>query len=469
MIEHRWAIWISVTITCITAGALVARLPGSLPTPTGTATWLAAIGLGVIAWLTLRRRSMVALILIYGFLTFGAAAAALYRPTTRDFQDANARVAYLAQQTPGYRYLLVFLAAAFSIWVASLAIAVLFPAQQERFSLSVGIKLSPRMLAFAGLPLAVGVYGIGIHTLFNSSRYLEHTGPNVAVIFGQALGPIGVLICGYFTFHREQQMITRIFALTLALAYEALYLATATRLFALWFLLMFAGGMLTGTWDIRRQRIGLLVTLVVAILALEIPLGLRDLPDHGLNPAIGYLVHQPSLVFSSQDPINNLLFGAPLTLYVAYHVGHLPFSDVITAVSPAPSQLNNWSQLSQSLRLNAHTPYGALGELLNHGWVFLMVVMAGFGAGFTIIERIALNRSDIIGGLSRMAVFGAAALFMIESTEYPLRSVTRLSYYAFGAVVVMALIPSLSRARARQTVSTAGDVSPAPDDLVHAL
>jgi hypothetical protein len=428
---------VAVVALCVAAGALVTRLPDvSLPTPAGALTWIAAIGLGAVAWPTLRHRSMVGAVLVYGFLSFGIIAALFYKPSATDFNGPNV-IIQMARQTAGYRYLTVFLAAALVIWAISLAIGVMLPRRSGRSPTSIALHLSSGILPLAALPLIAYVYGTGFHTVLHADRYLEHTGPIVAVRLGEALGPVGVLICGYFTFHRRQPTLTRVCALVVALAYEMIFLAAATRFFAFWVLLMFAGGALTGTWDAKRQRIGFIVTAVAALLALQIPLGLRGLPNHGFIPAVDYLANQPSLVFGGHDPINNFLLGAPLTLYVANHVNPLPSSDLVTSLSPIPSEFNNWSQIAPSLRLNRYTPYSALGELLNHGWGLFLVIMALFAAGFVLIERVTLSRSGIAGGVSRIVVLGAAVLFIIESTEYNLRSVSRFFYYAFAGVLVL--------------------------------
>jgi hypothetical protein len=79
--------------------------------------------------------------------------------------------------------------------------------------------------------------------------------------------------------------------------------------------------------------------------------------------------------------------------------------------------------------------------------VFFVVLIALVGAAFYLIERIALRRTDLVGGLSQIVVFGTAALFVVESTEYNLRSVARFVYYAFFAVVVLAVILPRSQAR----------------------
>jgi hypothetical protein len=448
MTQSKWLVWAAVASVCIAAGALVALLPANLTTaPAAILTWAAAIALGVIAWKTLLQRSLVGLVLVYGFLGFGAAAALLYQPTSADLTGPNAAVAQIAQQTQGYHYLLIFIVAAYAIWGASLTVGVLFPLRDHRLLTLTALDLSPMILPLAVLPLFANVYGTGIGTVLHASRYLEHTGPAAAALMGKALGPIGVLTCGYFTFHRREPLTTRTCALLIALAYEAMFLAQDTRFFAFWVPLMFAGGLLTGTWSVSRQRFAFVAVVVASVLALQIPLGLRNLPNHGLIPAIRYLVHQPALVFGSHDPINNLLFGAPLTLFVAHDIQSLPISDVVTSMSPLPSRFNNWSQIALHLRLNIYTPYSALGELLNHGWGFFALLMCSFGAAFALAERLALRRPGIVGGLSQMVVLGAAALFVVESTEYNLRSVARLVYYVVIAVGALAVVQVWIRPR----------------------
>jgi hypothetical protein len=336
--------------------------------------------------------------------------------------------------------LTVFLVAALAVWITCLMIGLLLPRRQDHSITSIALQLPAKVLPLAAIPLLFNIYGTGVYTTLHAGHYLEHTGPIIVVRLGQALGPVGVLICGYFTFDRRQSNAIRACALLIALAYEVMFLGTATRFFAFWVPLMFAGGLLTGTWSAGRQRLGLAVVAIVAILALQIPLGLRNLPNHGLVPGFSYLLHEPSVVFGGHNPINNFLFGAPLSLYVAHSVGVLPSSDVVTSLSPVPSQFNNWAQIASSLRVNSYTPYSALGELLNHGWVFFFLIMAFFGAGFALTERIALNKSGLAGGVSQIVVFGAAALFVVESTEYNLRSVARLLYYAFVGVLLIAVI-----------------------------
>jgi hypothetical protein len=461
--KFRFAVLFGVTAVCVTTGLLVAHIPVSFDlSPVEGFTWIAALTLAVITWRTLRQRSPVGLLLVYGILGFGMAATLLYRPTTNEFTSINAVVARMAEHTATYRYLFLFTVGAFAIWCASMIVSIAIPRRQDSSVHSISIRLSPWMLVVAVLPLIATVYGTGLSVIFHAEHYLEHTGPHAAVSLGQALGPVGVLISGYFLFHPRQPTATRIFALLLAVAYEAVFLSGATRFFALWVPLVFAGAVLTGTLSPRRLRIGLLVAGVTAVFALQVPLGLRNLPNHGLVPGVIYILHQPSLVLTTHDPINNLLFGAPLTLYVANEVQALPSSDVVTSMSPLPSFLNNWSQIAPGLRVNKQVPFSAFGELLNHGWIFFVFMMAIFGAGFTLIERITMRQTGVVGGLGTMVVLGAAALFVVQGTEYNLRAAARLMYYAFVAVGILTVVAAQRRSRSSNIGVTAKRVLVSP-------
>lgn len=432
----------SLLAFCSAVGVTVASVSyGVGNTEAAILTWTGAIALGAVAWFTLRSRTVVGLILVFGFIAFGMVASVLYRPGPADYASANPAVASFAHHTPSFHYLLTFVVAAFAVWVSTLIAGLLAIPQRPTISTtSLTLDISPKLLALATLPVVALIYGTGPLTLLHATAYLEHTGPAFAVSLGHAFGSVGVLVCGYFCFDKRQSGALRLIAALIASAYEVIFFATATRFFAFALPLMFVGGLLSGAWSSRQQKIGVALMVIVAIFALELPLGLRGLPEHGLVPGLAYVIHQPALVFGSPDPINNFLFGAPLTLYVADEVGRIPVSDLVVSLSPMPSQLNNWNAVAPSLRLNIYTPYSALGELLNQGWLLYVFVMGLFGAGFVVAEAIALKASAIRRGLGQLIVYGAAALFVVQSTEYNLRSSARLVYYAIAVVFVLSTV-----------------------------
>lgn len=415
--------------------------------------WGAALGVVVLTWVTLHGRTIVGPIMIYGYIAIGVAAALFYRPSGSDYYGANPGIAFLAAETPGYRYLTLFVVTAASIWCAFFLLAPRSTKSSAANSVAgLGLNATPILalpsivLLFAAVPLVLDVYGTGLHTVFYASTYLERTGPAVAFKVGRALGAIGLFLSGY-VFFSQRSLRLRISAAALALGYAALYLGTDTRFFALVVPMFCFGGLLTGTWSHRQRVVAVVISGVAALLMIQIPLVLRSEPSHGLVAALTYLRHDPSLIVAS--PLNNVLLGAPLTLYVAHNVPALGWHELATSLSPLPSSMTDWSQIGPTLQLNPTTPYSALGELLNHGWWCLCLVMTGFGALYAVLER--LVRRSIAPGLGVLILSAVAALSVLRSTEYDLRTFARLGYYAAVIVVLLLLVPQHRTRRSRST------------------
>jgi hypothetical protein len=410
--------------------------------------WGAAIGLAVLTALTLRDRTTSGLVMVYGYLVFGAAAAVLYHPTARQFYGATPYIANFAASTPGYHYLEFFTLVGFSAWVGFFIFA---PRKDPEHVVRVGdlgrgisgvSALPAAVFVLALLPLLLDAYGTGFHTILYASHYLERTGPPTAFKIGRALGPIGLLVSGYFIF-AETPTRNKVLAVLVAFGYALLYLGTDTRNFGLVVPMVYLGGLLSGHMSTRQRRIGLVVSAVAAILMVQIPIALRGLPNHGLVASLQYLIHQPHLLLA--DPLNNLLYGAPETLYLGKYVGSIPLHDLATSLSPLPGSLTDWAQIAPTLQLNSFTPYSGLGELLNYGWPYLCLGLAATGALYALLER--LVRRSIAPRLGLLVLCAIAALTVVRSTEYNLRSLARLSYYVTAVVILMVVVPAILRRR----------------------
>ena len=398
----------------------------------------------VAAWRCLGQRTTVGLVLTYGFLGFGVFSALAYRPDAADFAGPNWQVAYLASGTPGYQYLLIFGVAAAAVGLGSWIVSHRTVTRGRVTAASTQLRTG--LLALAVVPLGIDIWGTGWSYVLTAPAYLAHTGPAAGLSIGRAGGMAATILCGYCAFGRREGVFKRISAVLIALCYEALFLGAATRAFALWPVLLFLGAHLTGSLGTKGRWIIGAVATGTAVLFLEIPLGLRGLPRHGLVSAVQYLTGSPSLVFGGHNPIHNVLFGAPLTYWVAHAAPKMPNADLAVALSPLPSRYTNWGILAPTLRVNIYTPYSASGELLNHGWAVFVAVFAAFGAAFVLIERLSRRVTGTLGSVGYLLTLGLGALFVVEATEYNLRSVTRLCYYAAAGVVVLTvIIPLLQR------------------------
>jgi hypothetical protein len=434
---------LAVAVSVLVGGS-IAQLSASVNISlAAVAVWLAAVLVGAVAWRVLRHRSPVGLVLTAGFLLFGVGATVLYHPTAEEFAGINSLPAYMAVHTASYRYLLVFLVASAATLAGSILGSRANRGPHAAITGYLRLNLPNWLLIAAVFPLLIHVYGIGLPTLFHAEKYLAHEGPSAALSVGQALGPVGVLICGYFTFRRGGPPVVRLFAITLALAYEVTYFGVATRLFAIWIPLMFAGGLLSGAWQPGRQRLLLGITIVLTLIAVQVPLNLRVQPEHGIAASWKYLSTQPGSVFGTYNPFNNVLFGAPLSLYVGEEVPRLPSSDLATATNPLPSGFTNWNSIKDSLRVNVRVPFSAVGELLNFGWVALVAVLFVVSGALSYLGSLAARRRDLTGGACSLILLGAAALFVVQATEYNLRSVCRTFYYTAVVVGLILLVSAI--------------------------
>ena len=406
--------------------------------------WGGAIALAVLTRVTLSGRTVVGVFMVYGYVVFGVAAALLYHPSATDYYGPTPGVAYLATATPGYRYLAFFdviaLATYSGFFMFSGRRAPSLSSGRARRSVLDAmpvITIPSSAIALAVVPLALDVYGTGFHTVLHSSIYLQHTGPLAASKIGRALGPVGLLAAGNAMF-ANPELRMRVAATGVALAYTALYLAVDTRYFGLVIPLVYLGGLLSGKWSARQRTIGLVVAAAAAILMIQVPLALRALPEHGLGPSITYITQDPGALLA--NPINNIFFGAPLTLYVGRHVSALPLHDLVTSLSPLPSSLTDYAAIQPTLRLSATVPYSALGELLNYGWMYVAGIVCAIGAIYALLERVV--RRSIVPGLGVLILSSVAAVTVVESTEYNLRTVARIAYYAAVIVIMLMLVPN---------------------------
>lgn len=432
-----------VPVACVFLAAVIVLSANALP---AVIAWGAAVGIAALAHVTLRKRTLVGVIMIYGYLLFGASAALLYSPGGGDFYSQISGVASFATGTSGYKYLQVFDVVAISLWVAFYLFAERESAAPSTPQLANStlafmpvIRVPGAALLLAAAPLALDIYGTGFHVVLHATAYLEHSGPTAAYRVGRALGAVGVFLCGNILFSDPNRR-NRVLAGLIASGYFALYLGVATRYFGLIAPMLYLGGLLSGKWTVRGRSIGLIVAAVASLIMVQLPIALRGEQDHGLVASINYILQDPGLLLA--DPIHNLLFGAPLTLYVGQVIPRLPLHDMATALSPLPSSLTDWAQIQPSLKLSPTNPYSALGHLLNYGWAYLAGIMAVFGAAYALLERLA--RRSVAPGLALLVLTAVSVVAVVDSTEYSLRTVARLAYYAAVILGLLVVVPRLS-------------------------
>lgn len=396
------------------------------------AVWVFTGFVGAGAWLLLRHRSITGTILVMGVWAFGVLAALLYRTPAAAFSGWRAEVTRGTTALEPYQFVMPFTLSALAMTIGFLLILrSKRQATGQVDLLNIDFKVPTTALLFPIGVLAAYTVGVGFFTVFSAPHYLATTGPPSFVRLAAPLSPAAIFVCGLLAFDRSKPPTLRAAALVVALMFEAVFLGTATRRFSLWFAFFITGGIFSGQWSPKAKQIMIWAAVAMAILTIQVPLTLRGLPYHGLTASVNYLTTQPELFLRpSETPTNNIFFGVALTQYVAHDAPKIRPSYTAVSLSPFPSRFNDWYAVSDRLRVNTFTPYNSFGELLNRGVMMLLIGMFGLGLAFGIAERLTYTSTSQLMRTTRLGLAALAALLVVVSTQYNLRTTSRFAYYA---------------------------------------
>jgi hypothetical protein len=284
-----------------------------------------------------------------------------------------------------------------------------------------------KVLAVASvLPLAYTLLPPGLSSLLRRPYYLEDAyGGGLGAVAG-VLAVAAVLVLGYLA--GVWGGAGRAFALALAVTYGLVFFAGGTRRLALTPLLLALGWFAAN--PSRRSRLGLLGAVALSLYLIRLPLYLRGLVEHGLIP---YLRALPDYFAneSGWDTVAlNVLISFGIIGVTAYVQPHFPTDDLLVSLNPAPGGMAGWYEIAPFHRLNAFTPYGAVGELGNVGTVAVVGYFVVLGVIMAFLDRSV--KAHLANGRQAAALLlvGLVAVFCLFNQQYNLRASTRLVYYA---------------------------------------
>ena len=313
------------------------------------------------------------------------------------------------------------------------------------------VKVPPRVsLGIVAVPLVLLVIGKGPESIMSRADYITEK-YHYLVIAGSVLVVPAMLALGFLS-AGSRSIAWRAVCLAIFSSYVLLLLSLSTRLVVVAVLLFIFGLALRGK---RRSTIVLhLAMWVIALpLLLNLPLSLRVRPEQGIVPLAANLIAVAGTDFvdtylrAADDTVRNVAFGVPLAAYVQ-DARPISFGILMTSLNPLPSfvpiaGIPSWETVSGQLRITTYIPYSGIGELLNHGLVCLVLYYVAVGivaAWVDIGVRASYGRS------SRWGFFAACALmlfFALYSTQYNLRSDTRLLYYTVLVAYLWQLVSRL--------------------------
>lgn len=312
---------------------------------------------------------------------------------------------------------------------------------------SLGIDLRPNLMLAAGAAsLSCLLLGKG-SSIIQSGAYLQASGPGILVSVGNSLTIPSIFLLG-IVYYSTDRNTARSWARFLLVFWVIVLFASATRQLAVVPMILLLSR-LTAPGTSRTSPIRLLVSTLLSLFAFHLVLQLRGgvTGGYGLVPFSSALMNDP-LAFLVLDPgalLGNVLFAAPLTSYVAYDVGSFPLDWLGTSVSPLLGGMTNWPNLIDPLSVNIYTPYNAIGELGNYGWLTLILYFVIAGAVFALCELSTRNLSETLRFMGLLGLMGLSLIFTLDALQYNLRSTTRILYYSVALCVLLRGLTMLGR------------------------
>ncbi|OUE08972.1 hypothetical protein CMsap09_08510 [Clavibacter michiganensis] len=240
----------------------------------------------------------------------------------------------------------------------------------------------------------------------------------------------------------------RALAVVLIGAFVVYFVALGTRRLGLIPIILLLSYIIANRGRVRIPAV--VVALVSSVVGLALTLHFRNLPLHGLLPHLSGLSSFTLGWDEVRENLNNVLVGFRITALTAFEEPSISTEIFRISVSPFSGSSLGWGEVSQQLRLNTYTPYSAVGEVANQGAVVTAVFFAFLGLVFGIIER--LNAGLLSSSSTRLyalLVLGLVFLFVVQSIQYNLRSITRFVFFALAVQLAVMAIAVASRRTSR--------------------
>lgn len=319
------------------------------------------------------------------------------------------------------------------------------------------VRPSPKaqrwLRVFAVLPVALLASSGNLGRLIERAEYLDQTQSSSLASFGGQLAMAAVAVLGLLLATARPS--GRVVAVLLLGVYMTYYFASGSRRMALIPVLVAIG--CCSVKMSKRAVAWLAASGVAAFVLMGVPLYLRGLSTHGLVP---YLAAMPDYLATSTGwatITNNVLVSFPISGAVAFAQPPIPLHVLGIQLSPLPGGWTDWYDWLPVLRLNFYTPYSAIGELGNYGWVVLVAVMAGVGCIAGYLDRRVRTLMGSGQQLVALALVGLVALFAVFCLQYDLRAAARMLLYAVVLdVATLVVVPRIRASNAGGVRVTTG-------------
>lgn len=213
-------------------------------------------------------------------------------------------------------------------------------------------------------------------------------------------------------------------------------IGTGSRL-AFVYLAVFALLIYQTSKNTTKDKIILVLNIMLSFIFLSFLMTLRMLPDHGILPYLSSVFNNSkavgdSIVFNTYYSFIFGVFVSAKTL-----MENMPdWNNILIAVNPVTGNMAGWYEIAPNMRLNRFAPMSANGEVFTMGKTFTFIFFTVIGVIFTYFEtqmrKFFKNKKRVIGFIIALL----SILFVGMSFEYNLRSTMRYIYYITFVIVV---------------------------------
>lgn len=226
-------------------------------------------------------------------------------------------------------------------------------------------------------------------------------------------------------------------------SYGTIYFAMSSRALAI---IPFAIAIaIINRFTIGKAIISAILVPFSTFIGLAIPLYLRSLPEEGLIPYLKSLQFVAFGQVSTRTVFQNFIVSFDLNGLTAFSISKLPLRDLIIEISPIFGQAAGWYDISRNHRFNSATPFAGLGEIMNYGFIYFLVVFTLIGA---VIGGLNFYLSAKIWGLGKISIFilmAGTSYFALLCLQYNFRSAIRVIYYLMAYVIAIGIMSRFLR------------------------
>jgi len=296
------------------------------------------------------------------------------------------------------------------------------------------------------VPLLLMIVGFETQEFLYRENHLLNTNFSLLARLGSAMSLIVVPVLAVWTSAERGSF--KLFGIIQICLYAILFFSTSSRA-----LVVIPIAVLIVLWP-KLHKFARMVALFclpfTSYLGIGIPLYLRSLDEKGFLPYSRSVQTFNLKKISPQEVFQNFLVSFDLNGLGAFSISRFELRDLFIELSPLLGKQAGWYEISSIHRFNFATPIPSLGESMNYGLQWLILIFISCGIIFGVLHWLAKNNTSKFNNIAEYFVISGASYFAILCLQYNLRSAIRIVYYSMASVIVFFILSLIQKSNDRR-------------------